>query len=284
MVATIETSEHPPPDPDRSAAWRRIVRFIGELLITAGLVVLLFVFYTVYVTDWFTARQQHAASERLQSRWQDQRDDQPRGQVLPEPPPPERGAGFARLHLPTLGADLSFTVLEGTDAATLRDGPGHYEGTQWPGAVGNFAVAGHRIGHGAPFNDLDQLKSCAPIVVETATHWYVYRVLPLPEEETGWNERGGDPRCAGVRPMTGPYRDVSGRRIVDPSRGDVIDPVPGEPVADVLPPEASRLITLTTCHPEFSARQRLIVHGVLTTQYPKIAGSPQLRPTELEEG
>ncbi|GAA2334463.1 hypothetical protein GCM10009854_07600 [Saccharopolyspora halophila] len=283
MVSTAATSESSPPEPERPIGPRGVVRFIGELLITAGLVVLLFVFYTVYVTDWFTARQQHAASERLQSRWQEQRDDQPRGQVIPEPPPPERGAGFARLYLPTLGPDLNFTVLEGTDAETLEDGPGHYEGTQWPGEPGNFAVAGHRIGRGAPFNDLDRLNSCDPLVVETATHWYVYRVLPLPGEGTGWDEHGGDPRCAGVAPMTGPYQDVSGRRIVGPSRGDVIDPVPGAPVADVLAPGASRLITLTTCHPEFSARQRLIVHGVLTTEYPKIAGSPQLRPDELEE-
>ncbi|MEB3370698.1 hypothetical protein [Saccharopolyspora mangrovi] len=56
-----------------------------------------------------------------------------------------------------------------------------------------------------------------------------------------------------------------------------------------MPPEAfardqlTRLITLTTCNPEFSARERLIVHGVLTTQYPKIAEHPELRPPELEE-
>lgn len=282
MVATIGRSQSPPPDPERRFGWRGIVRVVGELMITFGLVLLLFVFYTVYVTDWFTARQQHAAAERMHDRWQEQQAEQPSGGVIPEPPPPANGTGFAQLHLPSLGP-VNFTVLEGTDTETLQRGPGHYAGTQWPGEVGNFAVAGHRIGRGAPFNDLNELRSCDPIVVETATHWYVYRVLPLPGEQQGWNGHGGDPRCTGVAPMAGPYEEVSGRRIVSPGRAEVIDPVPGAPVPEVLPPNASRLITLTTCHPEFSARQRMIVHGVLTTEYPKIAGRGELRPAELEE-
>ncbi|MFC7342519.1 class E sortase [Saccharopolyspora griseoalba] len=284
MVSTIGTPQSPPPDSERRVTWRGVARFGGELMITAGLVLLLFVFYAVYVTDWFAARQQHAAAQQLHDRWQQQRAEQPSGGTIPEPPPPEPGAGFARLHLPALGPGLDFTVLEGTGTETLKRGPGHYEGTQWPGAPGNFAVAGHRIGRGAPFNELDQLSSCDPLVVETAARWYVYRVLPMPEEEAGWDGRGGDPRCAGVAPMGEPYGEVAGRRIVAPDRAEVIDPVPGEVVRGELPPNASRLITLTTCHPEYSARQRLIVHGVLTTEYPKIAGRPQLRPPELEEG
>jgi sortase A len=283
VVPTTETSRSPLPGPGRGVGWRGLVRVLGELMITAGLVLLLFVFYAVYVTDWFAARQQQAAAERLHDRWREQRAEHPGGGMLPEPPRPERGAGFARLHLPALGPELNFTVLEGTGTETLERGPGHYEGTQWPGSPGNFAVAGHRIGRGAPFNELDELNSCDPIVVETATRWYVYRVLPMAGEVDGWNGRGGDPRCAGVAPMTGPYQAVAGRRIVAPDRVEVIAPVPGAPMPDALPPEASRLITLTTCHPEYSARQRLIVHGVLTTEYPKIAGRPQLRPAELRE-
>ncbi|MEB3370699.1 sortase domain-containing protein [Saccharopolyspora mangrovi] len=114
------------------------------------------------------------------------------------------GTGFAQLHLPTFGPDFDFTVLEGTDLETLAGGPGHYTGTAWPGEQGNFAVAGHRIGRGAPFNDLDALPSCAPIVVETATHWYVYRVLPMADEVATWDGHGGDPRCQGVAPIPAP--------------------------------------------------------------------------------
>jgi sortase A len=41
---------------------------------------------------------------------------------------------------------------------------------------------------------------------------------------------------------------------------------------------SERLITLTTCHPQFSASQRLIVHGVLDASYRKVAGE---QPAEL---
>lgn len=276
MVSTVQS----PPQPSRSRGdtARAAVRVLGELMITAGLVLLLFVFYVVYVTDLFTAQEQADATGRMHDRWQEQ-------QLHPvaEPPPPAHGTGFAQLHLPAFGPDFDFTVLEGTDLETLAGGPGHYVGTAWPGEQGNFAVAGHRIGRGAPFNDLDSLQSCAPIVVETATHWYVYRVLPMADEVATWDGRGGDPRCQGVAPIPAPYDQVVGRRIVQPSQGEVIFPVPGVPPEAFARDQLTRLITLTTCNPEFSARERLIIHGVLTTQYPKIAEHPELRPPELEE-
>jgi sortase A len=276
----VPSVQSPPPPPPRRGGdtARAAIRVLGELMITAGLVLLLFVFYVVHVTDLFTARDQAKATGRMHEEWQ-ARQRHP----IAEPPPPAPGTGFAQLHLPTFGPDFDFTVLEGTDLKTLSGGPGHYTGTAWPGEQGNFAVAGHRIGRGAPFNDLDQLPSCAPIVVETATHWYVYRVLPMAEEVATWDGRGGDPRCRGVAPIPAPYDHVVGRHVVRPSQGEVIFPVPGLAPETVPREELTRLITLTTCHPEFSARERLIVHGVLTTQYPKVAGHPELRPPELEE-
>ncbi|MER7078912.1 LPXTG-site transpeptidase (sortase) family protein [Saccharopolyspora kobensis] len=268
--------EHPEAPPPERRRVRSALRVVGELLITAGLVLLLFVFYAVYVTDWSTARKQAAATDRLLTRWQQPRPAAP-------PPPPSTGEGFAQLYLPEFGPDFRFAVLEGTDSATLAAGPGHYTGTAWPGERGNFAVAGHRIGKGAPFNDLDQLESCDPVVVETETRWYVYRVLPMAEEVAGWDGRGGDPRCRGVAPIGEPYEQAHGRRIVLPAQGEVIHPVPDRPVDELPADQRTRLITLTTCHPEFSAEQRLIVHGVLTTEYPKDPAHPELRPAELEE-
>ncbi|WP_433870739.1 class E sortase [Saccharopolyspora sp. CA-218241] len=262
----------------RPARGRFAVQVFGELLITVGLVVLLFVFYTLHVTDLFTARQQAEAGRELQQRWQE-RGPQP----ITEPVVPVAGEGFAQLHIPRFGPDHRFTVLEGTDQDTLAAGPGHYPSTALPGERGNFAVAGHRIGRGAPFNDLDELESCDALVVETVAAWYVYRVLPMADEATGWSGRGGDPRCAGVAPIGPPYDTAVGRRVVDPSSGEVIHPVPGAPQGVLPSDRRTRLITLTTCHPEFSAAQRLIVHGVLAAQYPKDAAHPELRPPELEE-
>ena len=95
------------------------------------------------------------------------------------------------------------------------------------------------MGKGSPFLDLDQLRPGDPIVVETRDSWFVYRVL---------------------RRLTGdPPSGIPGQEIVRPTDVDVIAPVPNSPGAE---PTASYL-TLTTCHPRFSARQRLIVHAVL---------------------
>jgi sortase A len=65
-----------------------------------------------------------------------------------------------------------------------------------------------------------------------------------------------------------------GKAIVLPSQVQVIAPVPGQPGRA----PSNRLITLTTCHPQFSASQRLIVHGILVASYRKMAGE---RPVEL---
>lgn len=264
--------EAPPPD-TRGERLRSAVRVFGEVLITLGVVVLLFVFYEVYVTSWFSARKQAEATDRLESRW-----SRPGGEASANPIP---GRGFARLHIPALGPEFPYTVLEGTDQETLAVGPGHYVGTAMPGERGNFAVAGHRTGRGAPFGDLDQLESCDALVVETSTDWYVYRVLPLRNEVSGWNGHGGSPECAGVAPIGGPYDEAVGKRIVEPENGEVTFPVPGKVNAGVPVPWRSRLITLTTCHPRYSADERLIVHGVLTKRYPKEPSRPDLRPPEL---
>lgn len=67
------------------------------------------------------------------------------------PGPPLEGDGIAMLYVPALGPDFSFTVLEGTGQDTLATGPGHYIDTAMPGQPGNFGLAGHRVGKGAPF-------------------------------------------------------------------------------------------------------------------------------------
>jgi sortase A len=82
-----------------------------------------------------------------------------------------------------------------------------------PGEPGNVAVAGHRVGKGSPFLDLDQLRPGDPIVVETADAWYEYRVL-------------GDPQSGDLSVTVD---GVPGRQIVDPSAIGVIAPVPGQP-------------------------------------------------------
>ncbi|PRX47782.1 LPXTG-site transpeptidase (sortase) family protein [Prauserella shujinwangii] len=275
-VPPPEPPEDPPaappenPESPRSGGGRGriVVRTVGELLITMGLVVLLFVVYELYVTNLMSAQLQREASADLDERWSQERE------LRAEP---LEGEAFARIYIPSFGADWGFTIQEGTDGPTLEIGPGHYVDTAMPGEPGNFGVAGHRVGKGAPFNDLDLLNSCDAIVVETARSFFVYRVLPMKDEVANWAQRkASDPACANVAPLQdeqGAYDQTFGRVIVLPQRGDAVAPVPYQP-SNVLPPASqASLMTLTTCHPQFSDRQRLIIHSVLTNEYQKQPGT-----------
>lgn len=288
--------EVPSPRPRQRAAepdrLRTTIRTIGEVLITLGVVVLLFVVYEVYVTDVISAGLQQDATKQLDDRWK-----------TPEQDPQQRvdhfdglneGDGFAKIYIPVFGADYHFTVIEGTTERSLEIGPGHYVDTDYPGQPGNFAVAGHRVGKGAPFNDLDLLNSCDAIVVETQNAWYIYRVLPKKDEVAKWDTvKQGKPACnvtgsqgqpQAVNPLPGEYQQTVGMEIVSPTEGGVIAPVPHKPGAAVNKGEQASLMTLTTCHPKFSDRQRLIVHSVLVDQWAKSPDAPDKRPAELQEG
>jgi sortase A len=273
-----DLGDRPPDRPDRA---RTIVRNVGELLITAGLVVLLFVVYEVYVTDLLSAGKQRQATAALDDQWHQPNQDTVDGGERTNKYDLEDGKGFAKLYLPSLGPDVHFTVLEGTTDKILESGPGHYKGTALPGQPGNFAIAGHRVGMGAPFNDLDLLQSCDAIVVETASDWFVYRMLPKKDEVAGWDGHGANPRCADVKPLGGAYSKVVGQEIVLPTNGGVISPVPNQPGA-TPPADQTGLLTLTTCHPKFSDKQRLIVHAVLTKQWKKDPTKTDV-PPELKE-
>lgn len=246
---------------------RLAVRTLGELLVTFGVVVLLFVAYELYVTNWTSGQLQNEADAELEEQWSHDRE-------LHADPAAEEA--FARLYIPSFGADWSFTVQEGVTEGALEVGPGHYPSTAFPGEPGNTALAGHRVGKGAPFNDVDLLDSCDPLVVETGDTFFVYRVLPMPEEVADWSTgKGQDPQCSNVTPMQefdDAYESTVGRVIVAPDRSDAIAPVPyrepGEQPEDLQAP----LLSLTTCHPQFSDRERMIIHGVLTERYEKQPG------------
>ncbi|GAB3438251.1 hypothetical protein GCM10027436_19140 [Actinophytocola sediminis] len=256
------------------------MRTAGEVLITLGMVVLLFVIYEVYITDLLSAGKQREATAQLDDRWHDEpgqeRADHFEG--LGE------GDGFAKMYIPVFGADFEFTIVEGTTAESLEVGPGHYPDTAYPGQPGNFSVAGHRVGKGAPFNDVNLIQSCDAIVVETQYSWYTYRMVPLAEEKADWAEtKGTDPRCKDVSPLGGPYAELVGQEIVLPTNGGVIAPVPHQPGVTASSGEMASLMTLTTCHPRFSDKERLIVHAVLVEHIPKDPSKPDERPAAMQE-
>ncbi len=86
----------------------------------------------------------------------------------------EAGEAWGRIELPTLGRD--YVVVEGTDEAPLRKGPGHYSETPAPGHGGTVAIAGHRTTYLAPFRTIDQLEQGDEIVVEMPWARFTYAV------------------------------------------------------------------------------------------------------------
>ncbi len=250
------------PAPEPTPPWSRtgrtagdVVRFfvrgLGQTLITAGVVVLLFVVYEVYVTNIVSHREQTRVHTALEQTWAKGADPLtlPGSGTTTIP----IGEGIANLYIPRLGRDYAWTIVEGADDASLEKGPGHYVRTALPGQIGNFSVAGHRVGKGEPFLNLDKLRPGDSVIVETKTMWWIYQV----KGDTGTGE------------LSALGKDgVPGREIVAPSDGSVILPVPDHP--GVSPTEA--LMTMTTCHPKFTAAQRMIVHAMLVGQLPKKAG------------
>jgi len=230
---------------------------LGELLMTAGVLVLLFLGWQLWLNDLVQGRSQNEAAAELSESWaatppadeggaggaDDEADPTaPADPGVPVEPvvrdAPDAGRDFATIVIPRLGEDYRRTITEGTTPRVLTESVGHYAGTQMPGEVGNFAVAGHRTTYGAPFHDLAELRIGDPVYVETEDGWYVYR-----------------------------YRNTV---FVPPTGIQVIDPVPQ--VTDVEP--GDRLLTMTTCNPMFSAAERMIAFAVFDRFVPRSAGAP----------
>ena len=248
---------------------------LGELLLTLGALALLFAFYESYWTNLKSAQVQADVRADLDRQWEGDRIN-PRIKTTPE-----LGTAFAKMYIPSFGSDFSFAIVHGTTDADLIAGPGHYVETQLPGEAGNFAVAGHRVGKGAPFNDLGKLETCTAIVVETQTEWITYRVLPIAEQgeqRLQAAESCMDPVQA-QRVTNGDYAHLSGRYITSPTDIAVIGAKPG--IEDHAPtPDMEAMMTLTTCHPQFSNAERMIVHAIKVEAHPK---EDNYRPAALEE-
>jgi sortase A len=213
---------------------RTIVRGTGEVLITFGLVVLLFAGYEIWGKAVIVDAHQNDLSSQLAQEWGADPTVGPTTGPSTKPKPPAEGKPVAGLYIPKL--DKHWVVVEGVTPDDIRYAPGHYPKSAMPGQVGNFAVAGHRIR--ATFWRLDELRAGDAIVVETQGEWFVYRVYQ--------------------------------QRIVKPYQVEVVAPVPGKPSEQ----PTEKLLTLTTCNPKFDNYQRLIIHARLDHVQAKAAGRP----------
>jgi sortase A len=231
------------------AVAKGVARAMTEVLITFGLIALLFAAYEVWGTTQVVDAHQRNLDQQLNQDWAgeptvpepadptgppDPGAPPPAVAPAPKPTTPPPGNALARMYIPRL--DKYWVVVEGVDLADLKFGPGHYPDTAKPGEVGNFSVAGHRIP--AIFWDLDQLRKGDAVVLETAKTWYVYKVTQV--------------------------------HVVAPTAVEVVAPVPGQ--LSAKPTKA--MLTITTCNPKWDNTQRLVVHAELSRQQVRSAGRP----------
>ncbi|MFI2030609.1 class E sortase [Streptomyces buecherae] len=213
-----------------------VSRGLGELFITIGVLMLLFVAYQLWWTNIIAQQQAREEREKLQKQWA-QDDRRAPGEFEP-------GEGFAIMYIPKL--DVVVPVAEGIDKRNVLDRGmvGHYGTGKLSTAMpsdkrGNFAVAGHRNTHGEPFRYINRLQPGDPIVVETQDAYYTYEM-------------------AAILPET------------SPSNIGVIGPVP--PGSGFTGP--GRYLTMTTCTPEFTSKYRMIVWGKMVEERPRSQGKP----------
>lgn len=210
---------------------------VGELAITAGVVLLLFVAYTLWGTGLQTAQAQDDLREQFENRTTptvESTQSQDPESTASEPAEIPVGEAYGVIEIPRFGDDWSWFIVQGTQDDDLKNGPGHYLDSAYPGELGNFAIAGHRSGHGEPFAQFPELQVGDEVTIRTANGTYVYELDSAP---------GGDP---------------DGNRI-NISEVWVVDPVPGEPGAE----PTERRITLTTCWPRYGSSHRMYATGTL---------------------
>ncbi|MFG2132559.1 class E sortase [Streptomyces sp. NPDC048751] len=230
MAATTDgTAEHTDASASRPAPRRRggriamAVSVFGELLITAGLVLGLFVVYSLWWTNVVADRAADKQGEKVRDTWA--HDSGPGALDT------KNGIGF--LHVPAM-KNGEVLVEKGTSTDILNDGvAGYYTDPvkatlPTSGKDGNFTLAAHRDGHGAKFHNIDKLEKGDPIVFETKNDWYVYKVFAILPETSKYN----------VKVLTG-VPEESGKK------------------------KAGHYITLTTCTPVYTSRYRYVVWGEL---------------------
>ncbi|WP_103528587.1 class E sortase, partial [Streptomyces sp. SM12] len=236
----------------------KIANVFGELMITTGALMMLFVTYQLWWTNVEARAHANSQADALLDEW----DSAPGGSGdgdgtatdgdadSDEPPDTSPGVfspgdGFALLYLPTL--DVRVPIAEGVDPASVLDRGmvGRYsEEDGLPTAMpwddeGNVGLAAHRNTHGEPFRYINRLNPGDPIIVETESTYFVYETRSRLDSTS-------------------------------PSNIQVLDPVPAESGFT----EPGRYITLTTCTPEFTSTFRLIVWGELVAEQPRSEGKP----------
>lgn len=235
---------------------------MGELFLTAGVVLLLFVSWQMWIGDMIIGSQKQAEASALAQEWAEAAQSpaaetpdaaEPVAPVEPDAPAvvpvldePGLGTEFGIMYVPRFGPDWQFTIANGTAKKSILDAGdiGHYEGSAMPGADGNMALAAHRWTSGAPFDPVDRLVIGDALVIMTQDGWYTYR-----------------------------FRNVE---YVQDTEVQVLNPVPQQ--VDLA--ADGKYLTLTSCAPKLNMLERIISYAVFEEFTPTSDGPP----ASLSEG
>ncbi len=231
----------------------RVTGVTGELLVTAGALMGLFLAWHLLLNDSIQGNLQNQSASTLAQQWQDPKTTaeelkpavalvNPSSEEPPVTVSPAEGEAFALLYVPRFGPEYVRTIAEGVNIETVlnsrRLGVGRYLESDQLGSYGNFALAAHRTTFGAPFGDIGELRIGDQIYVEVPEGWHAYEFRNL---EYVWET------------------DVK----VLNSFPKLQEEVPG-----------ARVITLTSCHPKFTVAERVIAYGLYSGWYPRDGGPP----------
>ncbi|WP_411103611.1 class E sortase [Streptomyces sp. cmx-4-9] len=216
--------------PPRRSVLAGFLSLLGEVLITVGLVLGLFVAYSLWWTNVLADREASARGDQVRRQWLAPAPEESAKPAGPGALDTRDGVGF--LHVPAMD-NGEVLVKPGTAPDVLDDGVAGYYTEPVKSALpwdekGNFALAAHRDGHGAKFHNIDRVGSGDAIVFETRDTWYVYKVFAELRQTSKYNV-------------------------------DVINPVPKESGRTA----PGRFITLTTCTPVYTSKYRYVVWGEL---------------------
>ncbi|MDO5722693.1 MAG: class E sortase [Actinomycetaceae bacterium] len=233
----------------RPSPFLMFIGVVGELLITISLVLGLYVFWELYWSSWKVEGERDKVVAQFHAQLPEAIKG-PGDKRTDAPPAFEKlpwGETLGILHIPQW--DMQIPVVESTSSGLLDQGlAGHYSETQQPGEIGNFAVAAHRRGGGNNFRKIHTLEPGNRFVLETKNVWLVY--------------------------------EMRSNEIVDPSAVEVVYPVPHE--KNTKP--TRRLMTMTSCNPEFGNWERFIVFSELVYWMPRESGIPEeLKGTEADK-
>ncbi|RQD76186.1 MAG: sortase [Candidatus Syntrophonatronum acetioxidans] len=170
---------------------RKIISWLGTLLIIAGVTLALFPFLqNYYIRYQETSRVEEKINQEPVKEEEtedaplilpDEETVKPEPQELPENLIPREGV----LEIPAI--DLKVTVGYGVELSDLKDSPGFYPQSGYP-EEGNVSIAGHRTTYGAWFRHLDELKEGDEIRLyygDKIYYYFVEEVFPTHSRDWG---------------------------------------------------------------------------------------------------